>query len=219
MTAIAESTFVATAGEPIAPGGAAGGSRGSTRTANRPLRLQSFSAPHAVAVCDWTLTAQELWWLAPNTAPPLSRAKIEAWKKERGSAYVFAGADGSSPLAYGELNPMQNCPDHFWIGHFVVRPDQRGQGLGRRFLELLLIESFERRAAGRVSLIVFPDNAMAIRCYCGAGFGIVGEEHHQFRGQGPRHRLLRLSMMRSEFRDRPHSGRGRRPADFRALTK
>lgn len=104
-----------------------------------------------------------------------------------------------SPWGYGEINPMRNGGEYLWLGHVVVRPDQRGKGLGSTLLRALLAEAFERRNATCVALIVFPDNLAALRCYRRAGFSLSGEEIHQFDGAGPTHRLLRLEITRSAW--------------------
>jgi len=105
------------------------------------------------------------------------------------------GVDGS-PLGYGEINPMGGGGGDVWLGHVIVRPDRRGRGMGTFLLRSLLAESFERRNATRVALIVFPDNLAALRCYRRVGFRLAGEEFHRFGGGGPAQRLLRLEITR-----------------------
>ena len=89
---------------------------------------------------------------------------------------------------------MRREPGHLWLGHLVVRPDQRGKGAGQVLVRALLAYASERHLASRVSLIVFPDNTAALKCYRRVGFTIVGEEYHQFGDVGPRRRLLRLEI-------------------------
>ena len=118
------------------------------------------------------------------------------WKKHGGEAFVVVNGGARLPLAYGEINPMRRSGAQVWLGHVIVRPDRRGQGMGGFLLRALLREAFERRNATSVALIVFPDNQPALRCYQRAGFLLSGEEFHQFGGKGPTHRLLRLEIAR-----------------------
>jgi len=157
-------------------------------------RLQKFEPWHAFDVARWARTSQELWWLAPNTAAPLTVSKVLGWKREQGFAYILSNENEDAPIGYGELNPMRDDRRHFWLGHIVVRPDRRRGGLGKSLLRSLLVEAFEHRGAERVSLIVFPDNLPAIRCYRAVGMSAVGDELHQFRGSGPRHKLSRMQI-------------------------
>ncbi len=158
------------------------------------LCLAPFEPGHAAKIAQWVETAEELRWVAPSSHTPLTAAIVVAWKKPEGEAFILTRNGDTQPIGYGELNPMRNEPDHLWIGHIIVRPDQRGYGAGETLVRTLVKCAFERRFASRVSLIVFPDNTAAVRCYSRVGFRIVSEEYHRFGGVGPRHRLLRLQI-------------------------
>jgi len=158
------------------------------------VHLAKFEPWHAFDVARWSRTSQDLWWLAPNTPPPLTVSKVLGWKRDHGAAFVLRTHEDDTPLGYAELNPMRDDRTHFWLGHIVVRPDRRGGGLGRALMRCLLKEAFEQRAAERLSLIVFPDNLPAIRCYQAVGFTSIADEFHRFRGAGLKHRLHRMQI-------------------------
>jgi RimJ/RimL family protein N-acetyltransferase len=158
------------------------------------LHLAPFNPGYAAVVADWVRTEDELRRLAPSTPPPLTAEKVSKWRKIGGEAFVALEARESCPVAYGELNPMRYETGHVWLGHVIVDPTRRGIGIGRWFVESLLNEAFLERAARKVSLIVFPDNAAAVRCYESIGFCRAGEEHHHFAAGGPLLRLLRLEI-------------------------
>jgi RimJ/RimL family protein N-acetyltransferase len=164
-------------------------------------RLTPFQPWHAPTIARWVQTEQQLRWLAPSTHPPLTAEKILGWKKPGGSAFVLVKGGEGPPWGYGEINPMRKGGEYLWLGHIIVRPDQRGRGMGSILLRALLVEVFERRNATRVALIVFPDNLAALRCYRRVGFSLSGEEIHQFDSAGPTHRLLRLEITRSATRE------------------
>lgn len=132
--------------------------------------------------------------MAPSTSLPLTANKVITWKRPGGRALVLIHAGDSRPLGYGELNPLRADPAHLWLGHVIVRPDQRGRGAGQALVRALLEFAAERLFARNVSLIVFPENKAAIKCYRRVGFSIAGEEYHRFGGVGPRHRFLRLDI-------------------------
>jgi RimJ/RimL family protein N-acetyltransferase len=159
-------------------------------------RILPFDPRYGEAVARWVGTREELLHLAPATEPPLTAAKVVAWVKPGGQAYLLWREDDEEPVGYAELNPMRGDPKHFWLGHVIIRPDQRGRGLGCSFVKQLLSNVFGRLSAERLSLVVFPRNKSAIECYLRAGFAEVGEESHQFNGRGPRHNLLRLEARR-----------------------
>ncbi len=165
-------------------------------------RLAPFQSWHAPTISRWVSTPQQLQWLAPSTPPPLTVEKVVGWLKPRGAAFVLVKGGESPPWGYGEINPMRADAGHVWLGHVIVRPDQRGRGLGSFLVRALLTEAFERRNVKRVALILFPDNLPALRCYWRAGFRVSGEEHHMFCGGKTTHRLLRLEIEQSTHRRR-----------------
>ena len=161
---------------------------------SRPLRLRRFSPVHALEIAHWVQTSRELRWLAPSTAQPLTADKVLGWKRPGGRALIL-GRDGDPrPMAYGELNPTRRDPDRLWVGHVVLRPTERRRGMGRWFVRRLVDYAFDHLVAKSLSLVVFPDNQPALRCYQSAGFVVAGDEYHRFKKTGPPHRLLRLEM-------------------------
>jgi RimJ/RimL family protein N-acetyltransferase len=137
---------------------------------------------------------EELLWLAPSTVPPLTVEKVTAWKKPNGEAFLLTCENDPLPIGYGELNPMRHEPDHLWLGHIIVSPPYRRQGTGQAFIQAMLDHAFHRFFASRVSLIVFPANQAAVRCYRRVGFMVTSEEYHRFGTTGKMQRLLRLEI-------------------------
>ena len=90
------------------------------------------------------------------------------------------------PVAYGEIWVEE---DGVELGRLIVRPSDRGRGIGRRLVEELVA----RAPAGVVYLRVLPDNAPALACYRGAGFARVAaaEEERFNRGQSHAYAWLR----------------------------
>ena len=155
-------------------------------------QLRAFDPRCAGLVVSWVRTPQELFHLAPKTAPPLTVAKVLGWRRPQGQPLLLWPAEGELPLGYAELNPMKSDSRHLWLGHVVLDPRCRGKGEGRRFVQALLRWGEEELGARRVSLVVFPDNQAAVACYLKAGFSLRGDEYHRFEPDGPRHRLLRF---------------------------
>ena len=156
------------------------------------LILDRFVPRHASEIVGWVKSEFELLWLAPNTQVPLTEEKVIGWKNRGGTALIARRPDQTRLIGYGELNPMKGCAGHVWLGHVVLHPRARGAGLGRVFVGALLDHAFDGLGASRVSLVVFPENRIAVRCYESVGFSIIGEEHHHFSTSRVRHRLLRL---------------------------
>lgn len=157
------------------------------------LRLVRFEPAQAPRVASWVRSDDELFWLAPGTQPPITAEKVLNWTRRSGNAYAFTHR-GSAPVGYGELNPLRRDPRDLWIGHVIIDPARRGQGLGRALTDALIHRAFKIEGAHRLTLVVFPENAAAVQCYRSAGFRLRGTEHQVF---GPRR--LRYSLLRFEL--------------------
>jgi ribosomal protein S18 acetylase RimI-like enzyme len=157
-------------------------------------RIQRFDKLYAPVVARWVTSDDELRWLAPSSTPPLTAAKVAAWQEPDGCGFLLFGSRAAEPVGYGELKPMPREPDHYWLGHVVVDPQVRGQGIGRQLVRELTAYAFRNLGVQRLSLVVFPDNLVAVRCYRRAGFQRISEEYHRFGKTETEYKLVRLEM-------------------------
>ncbi len=161
--------------------------------------LTAFASEHAERVSRWVRDEKELFWLAPKTPPPLTAVKVIDWTRERGQGYLFFRDGRRAPRGYFELNPMPNSETHLWVGHCVIDPRWRGVGLGLRMLQLMLRQAFDDHRAARLSLVVFPDNRQAIRCYRRGGFSDAGQQLQCFSEDGAQHVMRCMTIKREVY--------------------
>ena len=166
-----------------------------------PYYLTPFDQMMAPVVAGWARAPQVLFWLAPSTPAPLTAAKVVGWAGPESGPRLFRRDDVLEPIGYLELNPMPGQPGHYWLGHCVIRPEQRGTGLGRLMIQLVLSEAFVTRAASRVSLMVFPENLAAYNCYLGVGFRAVSDQYKYFATTGRRYRMVQMSLHRQQYEE------------------
>ena len=164
-----------------------------------PLTVASFDRAAAPLVASWVQDSDDLFWLAPKTAPPLTPAKVIDWPGPDGCPLLLYHDGEAEPIGYAELNPMPSQPHHLWIGHCILRPQCRGIGLGRQFVDMLLHEAFDNRQAVAVSLVVFPGNTVAIRCYRSAGFLHIREQLKYMPTTGRQHCMLEMRVTRAQY--------------------
>jgi RimJ/RimL family protein N-acetyltransferase len=145
-------------------------------------------------VAGWVHSEQELLWLAPATPPPLTPEKVLGWLHKDREAFLLWPGNEDQPVGYAELGRMADRPDCMWLAHFLISRSHRGLGFGGSFLHLLLDRAVRGHAARSLTLIVFPDNLAAIRCYQRIGFESDGYETRYFRTVKRRHRLLRMTI-------------------------
>lgn len=160
--------------------------------------LRPFGSSFASELSGWVIGEEQLRWLAPGTHAPLTPAKVLNWKRELGHPLLLFANDQQRPIGYGELNAMPKDLRSLWLGHVIIRPDCRGLGYGRLLTEALLDLAFNEMRCKCVSLIVFPQNVAAVKCYLRAGFCTVGDEYHRFCGREQKYRLLRLQIEASQ---------------------
>lgn len=149
-------------------------------------------------------------WLAGRAAgdpalrtPLPDSPQISTAQRLADQSIAGTGADAPSGevQAYGEVNPLGKDRGVWWLGHVIVGPDYRRLGLGQRLVRALVDVALHQLAAERVALIVFPDNAHAIRCYRSVGFREVCKEPHNFRPDGGARMMLRMELDRRELLD------------------
>jgi RimJ/RimL family protein N-acetyltransferase len=156
-------------------------------------RLVPFERAWAELVASWVRDAREAYWVAPKSKPPVTAHEVLRWQRPGHQAYAVVRGDVEAPIGYGELNPMPQPQRHYWLGHLIVDPAVRGNGYGVQLTRLLVEEALERRGARRVTLVVFPENVVALACYRAAGMVDDGCEWHNFPLYGRCECLVRLS--------------------------
>jgi RimJ/RimL family protein N-acetyltransferase len=166
----------------------------STHIRRPPYSLSAFDKLMAPVIVSWIRDTHELFWLAPKTEPPLTVSKMLTWPGPNGYPMLLCEDGQAEPLGYVELNPMPGEPLHFWVGHCIIRPTLRGNGLGKTIMSMVLSEAFENRNATRVSLVVFPDNRSAIACYEAVGMVDVGQQRKYFQTTGSQHVMRQMSI-------------------------
>ncbi len=161
-----------------------------------PCELRAFDPQFADQVVSWSQDAQEAYWLAPKTTPPVRTNDVLSWQVPEHEPFLMWAAGYSVPVGYGELNRLSRVRRRYWLGHLIVSPDRRGRGYGRELTRLLLEQAFLVHRAIEVTLVVFPENRSAIACYRSAGMVDDGFEMHSFPAYGRTERLLRMVIRR-----------------------
>ena len=162
-------------------------------------RLTPFERFYAPLILGWVRNDEELFWLAPQTKAPLTVEKIEAWTRADDYPFLFWGPDPCVPLGYGELNQMPQSKTHLWLGHLIIAGSQRSKGWGRRLVLALLEQGFVRLGVQEISLVVFPSNEIAIRCYRSCGLQKLGEQYKRFGPAGSRYRMIHMAINAKDY--------------------
>jgi RimJ/RimL family protein N-acetyltransferase len=157
-------------------------------------RLTPLARAQADEIAGWPRSNGEAFWLAPRTPPPITGQKILNWACPGRQQLVLCDVGPQTAIAYGELNVLNAETSEYWIGHLIVNPLYRGQGVGTALTRLLVQRAFTMFAARRVTLVVFPENKAAVRCYEQVGFRREGYETHYFPVYMRKARLARMAI-------------------------
>ena len=129
-----------------------------------PFQVERLAGP---ADLDGVLEVDRLSFPSPWT-----RAMYEDELRQPGTSFILVARTASAPVA-GYCS-YRLVADELQINNVAVRPDHRGQGLGRSLVESALDHG--RAAGARIAFLeVRRSNTAAQRLYFGLGFTEVGE--------------------------------------------
>lgn len=81
------------------------------------------------------------------------------------------------------------------FGFVIVDSERRGQGLGRKMLELAKNYTRDYLLADKITLGVFENNPAALKCYTAAGFKEVGTEDGYYSYHGDEWKCIEMELI------------------------
>lgn len=145
--------------------------------------LRRFQEPDAREVARWPTSIEEVrLWAGSAGGWPVDASVFRRWHADPDvKPYVLR--DEGKLTGYGELW-KDEAEQEVELARIIVSPADRGRGVGKR-LVLLLLEQASLTGFPDAFVRVVPENGAALACYRGAGFSSVSEtEREEFnRGQ------------------------------------
>lgn len=109
------------------------------------------------------------------------------------SLMAFTAIDDDEVIGFFTMRSPSEGFDELRFGFVIVDPEKRGQGYGKRMLQLGMKFAKEIFGAKKVSLGVFENNEPAYHCYKAAGLkDIVLEETEKYTVLGEEWKCLEL---------------------------
>jgi acetoin utilization deacetylase AcuC-like enzyme/GNAT superfamily N-acetyltransferase len=136
------------------------------------MQLRGFEGALAPVVSGWAPASAETSMWCGYAGAPVPADRIAAWAGEDG-VRAYGLWDGTELVAYGELW-VDDDEAEVELARLIVAPARRGVGVGRELVRALT--ALATAAYPDVFMRVHPDNAVALRCYRGAGFQRVPAE-------------------------------------------
>ena len=109
-------------------------------------------------------------WGGPDFRHPFNRHSF-AEDIHWGRMATFSLRSPAGELAaFGQLYERLNRIN---LARLAVNPSMRGQGIGRRLVEMLMTAGPQMFACSEFSLFVYRDNIVAAKCYTSLGFKVA----------------------------------------------
>ena len=144
------------------------------------LRLRPYRRDDALTIVNWCETEEAFYkWSAgilgeyPISVERLTNAT--SGRDDNDKYFPFVALDEDGVVGFFILRQPGDDRDELRFGFVIVDPNHRGEGYGKRMLQLGLKYAFEIYGAKKVSLGVFENNPGAFYCYKAIGFTENGQ--------------------------------------------
>jgi len=146
------------------------------------MKLRPYEKKDSGVICSWLSDEAALYkWSAdrigrfPLEGDELNREYYE--KTYPTPMYPMTMVDEEENVVGHILLRFPDADDksHIRFGFVIVDKAKRGQGLGRKLLELAKDYAVRELGAKKISLAVFSSNPPAIKCYRSEGFSETGD--------------------------------------------
>ena len=143
--------------------------------ATMAVSLRPASPTDYAEIAAWISDAAAcLRWAGPKVPFPFAPAELpELLAVPGGGSYCLAEGGRGSPIGFGQYWPRPDATVH--LLRIIVRPESRGQGMGRELCGQLVSRAVASAPAQAVTLNVYRDNVAAIGLYQQLGFAVVTE--------------------------------------------
>ena len=114
----------------------------------------------------------ELFYFFPSATYPLTLEQLEKQLSERHESMVMlenSSLKKKEIIGFANFYNVENRNIAF-IGNIIIRPDKRGQGLGRKLVQTMIISGFEQFNLREVHLSCYRQNTPALLFYKQLGF-------------------------------------------------
>ena len=135
------------------------------------LRLRPYHANDARTILSWVTNEKAFYqWTAGVLGTyPLTEQQFHAVTQHM----AFTAIDDEETIGFLTMRRPADSFDELRFGFVIVDASRRGQGYGKRMLQLALQYAKQIYGAKKVSLGVFENNTPAFYCYKAVGFQAV----------------------------------------------
>lgn len=134
--------------------------------------LRKYTPADFTFLSNWITDADLLFRFAgPDWSFPLTMEQLESYQQKFPSKQFYIGLQNETPFAFGELIWKETISPR--LGRLLIGGEaNRGKGLGKKFIQLLITECKTLLHPEAIYLFVLENNEQAIACYRKCGFVI-----------------------------------------------
>lgn len=143
--------------------------------------LMPFQSAYAAEIIGWATSAEDARHWA-GLALPVDVDVFERWHADPDVQPYVLFKEGVL-VAYGEVW-ADSEEQEIELARLLIKPEQRGQGIGQRLVALLLEQGKAATGYPNAFVRVYPENHAALACYRRAGFSPVSDEEQIQFNQG-----------------------------------
>jgi RimJ/RimL family protein N-acetyltransferase len=168
------------------------------------MELTCFDRQDVRELLSWVENEAALMqWAGPSFPWSLTAKQFEthlqAADADPPTLYPLGLYEDDVLVGYCELSDCKRRAESAMLSRVVIRPDRRGQKLGRFMVRRALAFGFDRLKLHRIGLGVFDFNEQALRCYERAGFTREGTLRDSVRVGDERWSCHIMSILRPEW--------------------
>lgn len=161
----------------------------------QPLKLRPYKPQDAETIVSWIkderalrLWSSDRYGAYPVTAKDMNYKYIERNGdcEEPDNCYPMTAVSEEGIVGHLILRYMDKIQKTIRIGFVIVDDTKRGNGYGKRMIQMAIRYAFDMLQAEKVTLGVFENNPSAYYCYKAAGFEEIKQEKQfifEFQGE------------------------------------
>jgi RimJ/RimL family protein N-acetyltransferase len=140
-------------------------------------------------------------FLRPHTRENTESFLESVLTNESSDKILFVVADRETEAYLGQIDLRVGEPSSrvAELGLVIADPEQRGRGVGKEAVSLLLDYAFNRMNLHKVELSVYSFNVAGYRCYEKCGFREEGRMRENVFRDGSYYDTIRMGILRREF--------------------
>jgi len=167
------------------------------------LTLRPFTPSDYALLASWfTSLPDVVQWGGSHVSYPITPADLDIMLREGEtqppSRRCWMVCRDGAPVGHAQL-AYDWRDGNARLGRVVIAPDQRGQGLGRPMVTLLIDEAFRTPGIERLELNVYTFNERAIHLYQALGFTFEGVRRSSTQAGDVRWDTGMMGLLRTEW--------------------